>query len=226
MRNETDRLLEKYMDLQKELGYYEKILHNTDAIILILDMLTPRILFANEAFQRVTGYKIQEGKDISFEDIISLYHPDDKAYFTEMQNHLITKPESNYNAFYRIRKPDGSYIWLYTSNRVFRVDPENEVFEVIATSLNFSAPIHFQKNLKHFTQNKLQYVNKGTVDKISKREKEVLKEFARGSTTHKVAEKLGISHHTVNNHRKNMLRKLNLNNLAALISFAVENGLD
>ncbi len=226
MDKETDKLFHRYMNLQKELGYYEKIIHNVEAIILVLDLITPRILFANNKFQEITGYSPTEDETLTVDDILNLYHPQDTSYFSEMQNHLANSPESIYNAFYRIRKPDGNYLWLYTSSRVLRIDPENDIFEVIAVSLNFSDSIHFQKNLKHFTQKKLSYANKSIIDKISKREREVLKEFARGNTTHEVAAKLGISHHTVNNHRKNMLRKLNMKNLAALISFAVENGLD
>ena len=226
MGKETDRLLHKYLNLQKELGYYEKIIQNVDAIILLLDLITPRILFVNDKYEEITGYPLKQGDKITFEEIRALYHPEDSSYLSEVQKHLINNPDSSYNAFYRLKKSDGSFLWLYTSNRVFRMEPENDVFEIICVSLNFSAPIHFENNLKHFTQKKLQHVNKSIVDKISDREREILKEFAAGNTTHEVAGKLGISHHTVNNHRKNMLRKLNLKNLASLISFAVENGLD
>ncbi|MFW5759195.1 MAG: response regulator transcription factor, partial [Bacteroidota bacterium] len=47
-----------------------------------------------------------------------------------------------------------------------------------------------------------------------------------GYKTREIADELGLSFHTVNNHRKNILRKLGFKNLAALVNFAVENGLD
>lgn len=59
-------------------------------------------------------------------------------------------------------------------------------------------------------------------DKLfSAREKEVLLWLAEGLTSKQVAEKLFISEHTVINHRKNMLIKTGLNNVAALIKFAI-----
>ena len=55
----------------------------------------------------------------------------------------------------------------------------------------------------------------------SRREKEVLEHIAEGLTSPQIAEKLFISLHTVDTHRKNILTKFNVNNTAALIKLAV-----
>lgn len=60
---------------------------------------------------------------------------------------------------------------------------------------------------------------------LTKREKEVLQLIAGGMTNVQIAEKLFISPSTVDTHRKNMITKLEVNNTAALIRFAVEHGL-
>ncbi len=56
---------------------------------------------------------------------------------------------------------------------------------------------------------------------LSRREKEVLEHIAEGFTSPQIAEKLFISLHTVDTHRKNILTKFNVNNTAALIKLAV-----
>lgn len=56
---------------------------------------------------------------------------------------------------------------------------------------------------------------------LSRREKEVLEHIAEGLTSPQIAEKLFISLHTVDTHRKNILTKFNVNNTAALIKLAV-----
>ena len=109
---------------------------------------------------------------------------------------------------------------------MYKLDLQRDIFEILSVSLDFSGPINFERNLKPFTRDKLREINRSALNRISKREKEVLQLFARGLTTPEVAEKLDISFHTVNNHRKNMLKKLDLKNLAALVTFAVEHGLD
>ncbi|MTI22026.1 response regulator transcription factor [Fulvivirga sp. RKSG066] len=60
---------------------------------------------------------------------------------------------------------------------------------------------------------------------LSAREKEVLKLITKGKTTSEIADKLHVSVHTINSHRKNMLKKLNLKSPIELIVFALENDL-
>lgn len=60
------------------------------------------------------------------------------------------------------------------------------------------------------------------VNQLSAREKEVLALIALGITTQEIADKLFISKKTVESHRINIKRKLNLRNLNELIKFAVE----
>jgi DNA-binding NarL/FixJ family response regulator len=67
-----------------------------------------------------------------------------------------------------------------------------------------------------------------TVSKIdspfSDREHEILRLIATGKTSEQIAERLKISHLTVKAHRRNMMRKLNVNNAAELITKALEMG--
>jgi DNA-binding NarL/FixJ family response regulator len=59
---------------------------------------------------------------------------------------------------------------------------------------------------------------------FSDREHEILRLIASGKTSEQIAERLKISHLTVKAHRRNMMRKLNVNNAAELISKALEMG--
>lgn len=60
---------------------------------------------------------------------------------------------------------------------------------------------------------------------LSKRERQVLKRIAEGEKNRQIAEALGISIKTVEKHRTNLMRKLDLHNAAALTTFAIEKGL-
>jgi len=61
--------------------------------------------------------------------------------------------------------------------------------------------------------------------KLSKRELEILTLVAKGKTTNEIAQKLFISVHTVNSHRKNMLKKLGLKSPIELVTYAMDKGL-
>ena len=60
------------------------------------------------------------------------------------------------------------------------------------------------------------------VPKLTRREKEVLAEAAKGLTTNQIAEKLFISPHTVESHRKNLIEKFQTANLSSAIKLAIE----
>jgi DNA-binding CsgD family transcriptional regulator len=67
--------------------------------------------------------------------------------------------------------------------------------------------------------------NKNTSHILSGRELEILQYLMEGATSQDIAEKLYISRHTVDGHRRNMLRKCDCKNTIALISFCRKNSI-
>ena len=62
-------------------------------------------------------------------------------------------------------------------------------------------------------------------EKLTSREKEVLRLVARGHTNRKIAAMLNISTRTVETHRANIMEKINLHSIIDLARFAEEHGL-
>ena len=59
---------------------------------------------------------------------------------------------------------------------------------------------------------------------LTEREIEVLTYISEGLTNVQIAEKLFLSSHTVNTHRKNIMQKLGVNNTASMVMYAVKSG--
>jgi len=64
-----------------------------------------------------------------------------------------------------------------------------------------------------------------TVPKLTRREKEILQEASLGLTTLQIADKLCISPHTVESHRKNLIAKFKTTNISTAVKLAMEYGL-
>jgi len=60
---------------------------------------------------------------------------------------------------------------------------------------------------------------------LSQRESEILKLIAEGNSTLSIADKLHLSHHTVNTHRKNILKKLKIKSPTELVIYAINTGI-
>ncbi len=62
--------------------------------------------------------------------------------------------------------------------------------------------------------------------RLTERETEVLRLVAKGLTYKQIAQRLVLSHRTVQNHVQNTLNKLHLHNRVELVRYAIEKGLD
>jgi DNA-binding NarL/FixJ family response regulator len=60
---------------------------------------------------------------------------------------------------------------------------------------------------------------------LTKRERQILQLIAESNSTREIAEKLGISVKTAENHRTNLMRKLDLHDVASLTRYAINKGL-
>jgi two-component system response regulator NreC len=75
------------------------------------------------------------------------------------------------------------------------------------------------------------YLKRGEFDQdpsgssLTPREREVLTHIAEGHTNREIADKLVISVKTVDRHRENIMRKLNLHSRVALVKYAISKGL-
>jgi DNA-binding NarL/FixJ family response regulator len=85
---------------------------------------------------------------------------------------------------------------------------------------------YLSKTLQQETERKKsfrdQFVNKM---KLTKRELELIPLLATGKNSSQIAGQLDISTNTIDTHRKNIFRKLEINSMIELVNFAHENNL-
>ena len=94
------------------------------------------------------------------------------------------------------------------------------VLDNIGTSYHFNASIEHKLNrIKQevdFKQN-----NRVKFDCITKREREVIKKLVSGWSNPEIADQLFISKYTVEQHRKNIYRKLSIRSVPHLFQYAL-----
>lgn len=104
---------------------------------------------------------------------------------------------------------------------------QNEVLQAVKHVLEggkyFSQDVESSLNEQSETHNHKTDVL--TIAQLTEREIEILKLVSLGKTNKEIGESLFISHRTVDTHRTNLMKKLDINNVAGLIRFAFKNGL-
>lgn len=63
------------------------------------------------------------------------------------------------------------------------------------------------------------------LSRLTSREIEILRVIAEGYSNKEIGDQLFISHRTVDTHRTNLMKKLEVHNIAGLVKFAIKNGL-
>jgi len=206
--------------------FYEKVFASLNAIVFVFDLNEYRMIWASEGFKKILGYK-KSTKKIPKSVLIDIYHPDDRNMLIEMKDFFKNaKEDKTFTAIFQFRDINENYVWLATANSIFRRNEDFSVFEIVGVSISLSNEITYDKNLKIFSRIKMKENNHKTIKLLSRREIQVLKCFANGHKTREIAGILNISHHTVSNHRKNIMKKIGVNNLASMVNFAAENGLN
>ena len=85
----------------------------------------------------------------------------------------------------------------------------------------YISPEHSQFIVREWVVGKGENTPEISSDNLTEREKSVLKLLAEGNTNKQVAELLHISSKTVETHRSRIMEKLNIDNFAALVKYAI-----
>ena len=75
------------------------------------------------------------------------------------------------------------------------------------------------------TKNSHETIQQGQPFNLSRREKEIVQLIAKGWATKQIASQLWISNHTVNSHRKNLIRKTDSRNTIEMVLACLRKGL-
>lgn len=200
----------------------------------------PKILMVDGAVHKLTPVDAKGLVKSSIEEFFSFYHPDDITHVLTFlsivfRNMLDEKPEQrqNYNItiYARIRNGEGILIWnsiqypalyfdendqflygmaLYTNiNHLIKSDAEPMM------TVRYSDESNNQK-LIHYTSKNIEGIRKNYPN-VSPREKEIITLLSQGNSSKQIADLLGITKNTVDNHRQRLLKKFGVKSSSELV---------
>ncbi|MFA6274037.1 MAG: response regulator transcription factor [Candidatus Paceibacterota bacterium] len=82
----------------------------------------------------------------------------------------------------------------------------------------------FSKEVENL-MNKVKFSDLKTIPRLTRREKEILKLLIEGKSTQEISDELFLSFLTTQTHRRNLLNKFQVRNVAELVSFSIKNAL-
>ena len=161
----------------------------------------------------------QEVYELGFEFLARITDPETQKTAIPILTNLVgTNDETRVVGFFqRIRKNDTSdYELFYTTSKIL-----NNANSIISVT-NQLKKLHdlYPKIEKIFEENIILKKYYARFSTLTKREKKIMKLIAEGFTSHEIAGKLFISKLTVDKHRQNIMKKLEVNRMAKLVTIA------
>jgi len=203
--------------------------------------------FLSRNFNKIFGYARKHfiQGDLSF--LIKHIHPDDLQafiYFAETATlHAVPWKEAKAGAVHeccsRFRHLNGQWIWLSQKVIVLSVTPERHIDHVLLLFDDCTIAKQAQLTRHNFqveksrkssklldllapvstahTKKETQTVANRAFAPLTRREKEIMSLVSQGCSSKEIACKLFISKHTVESHRKHILRKLSVKNSPEMV---------
>ncbi|WP_430614558.1 LuxR C-terminal-related transcriptional regulator [Flavobacterium sp. JP2137] len=233
----TNNELQLELDVSKKIN---AIFHVGPYYYYIFDLPSGQFIHVDRSIYSILGI---EAESITVASFMDLLHPEDVIYFLNFEqkvsaffSQLAIDQILNYKVSYdfRIRRADGQYIRILHQVITINHSDEGKVLQTLGIHTDIS-------HIKTTGNPKLSFIGlegepsyidvdyqKAFTPKketFSIREKEILKHLCEGFTSAEIGHKLFISEHTVNTHRKNILRKTTAKSTTELVVLAVKQGL-
>lgn len=212
----------------------------------IPDTRTMKIIAVSDNIRQLTPYTQQEwlGQDASF--LAANIHPDDcnyvlgaTAFAADLNENLPVEKRGSLriNIYGRMLDANRNYRWTLIQYPYSYFNSDGKIASTVSLMTDLS---HFDlikkpmitvidnsnKEHQYFKVNlDTQKLSPFPLPGITKREQQILHLMAKGMNTPGIVEKLNVSYHTVENHKRNLRKKTNTKTSAELMSFVCSNNL-
>ncbi|TGV02750.1 LuxR C-terminal-related transcriptional regulator [Flavivirga rizhaonensis] len=209
----------------------------------ILDFVTYKMTFVHEGIEEVLGIKPEEWSidtffDLIHPDEIESFHDKEAACIKFMFNDIPKEDITSYKTTYlmKLKHNSGNYKTILHQAKPVNVSHDGKIQTVIGVHTDvthLNVPIRNEvsfisrkKTNVHFAKQGGVYLPiKGISSLFTKREKEIMKLIIKGKTANEIGSLLHISNHTVNTHKRNMLKKSKCKNSRELVSKCLHEGI-
>ncbi len=215
----------------------EEKMEQHDQFFYIGDLIKINIIYTSKRSKQMMGI---EPVDLSLYHFYDATHPDDikrnslgRATLLKLANEIFVAEKGSklLSTVLRIRNPEGYYsnllmqIFLFYSSLPFKTVYFLKLHTNIDWCIKQKSYYHYYlgEDLSNFKYPDAEMLKIG--NNFSKREMEIIKLIGKSYNSDQIAEKLFLSPHTVNTHRRNILNKTGMSHMSELIFDLMERGL-
>ena len=207
----------------------------------ITNTISQQFEYVSKNFKACTGLDKNEMLIGGMKYFWTLIHPDDISLWISCLEDLMRftmnelsdeqRSKMSYTWNYRIKNSQGNYVNVIQNTTPVQFDENKKPVIGLAhyTIIDSSSKPEITATAKYLNESN-EYetlfhknISNNLLDVISNRERDIIRLLLIKKTSNEIAESLNISKHTVDTHRRNILKKLNLISTVELANFFKQN---
>ncbi|MEN8186141.1 MAG: LuxR C-terminal-related transcriptional regulator [Bacteroidota bacterium] len=232
-------------DIEEQINKFrviDQLYPSSQSFFMILNASTMQYEWISKNFKQVMGFDPEALKNGGPNFLISMIHPEDLSTWLRLAGDLLNyKPEKKilaedkkllftYN--YRLKNSSGIYLNITVHSTPIEFDKRGKPvvsishYTVTGEDKNnaITGSIKFlNENDVYETLYHKNYTHEDLSDKLTKREIDIINELSLENSSKEIAKRLFISQHTVDQHRRNILKKLDFKSTGELIQYCKTN---
>jgi len=215
--------IKEYEKIKAERDFYKNILDKIPAVIHVNNLQTELVEWVNDAAEKFSGYT-KEQMINNPEFLNNVVVEQDLDWIQESIKDY-KQLKGVYSNIYSMKHYDSSIHTYHGLGVVFETDENNRPVKNLAIDLDITHEVRNYKQLKKHLEELTRKLRKSELEGITKMELKVIELLCQGKTIKQIACELERSVHTIDNHKRNIYRKLKLHKNQELILWAKEVGL-
>ncbi len=162
----------------------------------------------------ITDYKMPQMSGIELTIFLRQHHPEVKVLM------LSVSEEAD-----MIREAFQAGVWGYMMKRTGKTELQKAIQTIASGQKYFSESVVFELMRLGLTANIPKEEIPNEFSQLTEREIDIIRLIADEMSSNEIAEKLFIAPKTVETHRHNIIKKLNVKNTVGIVKYAIKNGL-
>ena len=224
MDKKTTRLSQKEIDkIIEERDFYKKILNAIPAVVHVNNLSTKVVEWVNDAGLKISGYTRDE--IVNNPNFFAMAMVEEDLEWVQESIAEYKKDDGIKSFIYSMRNADGTISNYHGFGLVFEYDKDGVPLKNIAIDIDITSEVRNFKQLKRQYQQVCKKLNRSKLEALTRVEIEVLKHICAGKTVKEISIEMKRSHHTIDNHKRHIFKKLKINKARHLTVFAKEVGL-
>jgi len=203
MKDKNKSIENEIIELTEKVIFFKDILENAPLLIQLTDAKESKVLW--------------KSKNVTIKEV---------SYPNFEHNNSFVNKDGTISSINKVLRSGRETRFQYCLSKVYKYDNNHEPETILTIAFDITDKLFIDKALGVILSANCELKNKVKVSTITKREKEIIKYFASGKTQKEISEITKLSENTVNNHRKNIYKKLGISKITELVKFAYETNLN